>query len=102
MALYREGSEDIYDRELEDEVARCSTPFIWRNGKGQGSANVDRLRILSLIFTMFAELWKGGELLSGTEEDLMKVNLNSDDFAFLPGLERYQWVINNESLSMSY
>ena len=56
MALYREGSEDIYDRELEDEVARCSTPFIWRNGKGQGSANVDRLRILSLIFTMSAEL----------------------------------------------
>ena len=45
MALYKEGSEDIYDRELEDEVARCSTPFIWRNGKGQGSANVNRLLI---------------------------------------------------------
>ena len=51
MALYKEGSEDIYDRELEDEVARCSTPFIWRNGKGQGSANVNRLLILPLVFT---------------------------------------------------
>lgn len=60
MVLFKEGSDDIYDRELEDEVARCSTPFIWRNGKD-------------------------GEILSGTEEDLMKVNFNSDDFAFLPG-----------------
>ena len=61
MALFKEGSEDIYDRELDDEVARCSSPFIWRNGKG-------------------------GQILTGPEEDLNKVDLNSDDFAFLPGM----------------
>ena len=46
MVLFKEGSDDIYDRELEDEVARCSTPFIWRNGKGQGSTDFLRERIL--------------------------------------------------------
>ena len=49
MALFKEGSDDIYDRELEDEVARCSTPFIWRNGKGKGSPDCDRLSELTRV-----------------------------------------------------
>ena len=49
------------------------------------------------VVFMSTEPCKDGEILSGTEEDLMKVNFNSDDFAFLPGLKQTNKLIINAS-----